>query len=658
MHYIVQTKNLRIPNYFTINRYPFLRFRLKISQTAHKLGLTFATYLKLKLNKIIYNFSSTIPQLSTSRIVNPSNQNTSRISHFQERSRRSFIHHKRNSTLPMHQANSYDDHQGSPFSAQIVHPGSFYTDRRSQLNEFSRHSSASNVSINYPMSQRIENPYYNSMKGFQNTNKTIEVDYGVDHHRMMTQSHLNKPISMKSSDSLPFSRNPNFYSSAVQAQLTTKNINKGDFRGQAIHPHEGSPVNLYFNIEGSKEISGIMPSSIGLGVTPGKILPNDLNLDFTKIGSSPPNNGLPTTYQTIKSDGSNFGNKKLSPPSNDNETINRKEKTNSKEKQERIIDKENLSPEDSLNKKNTSKLKMTPLNLKGALNEKTDLNDKMVQSFHKDSIHEKRNLKVEKALGTNIENILPFKRGSKGQTNMGISAWDNVILDQKKNLEKKSFLEVDKSLDKSIDRSEIQVSNKTQIETSINQPLKRRVKLTIDKNALKTKILRALQNSHTPTHNNNSHIINQSFAHEMIPANLSIDISKIDLDLDTTTKSKVSLNEDKTENQFTSRFRAENSDESPPKRREHMRENETQEKEFISMKNLTLGRKSEKESARLETIQKKPKHNLSLDTSLINLETENQNLKQLLEETIKDKEIYKEKAENLSAELQKMQVIF
>jgi len=564
----------------------------------------------------------------------------------------------------MHQAHSYDDHQASPFSAQIVHPGSFYTDRRSQLNEFSRHSSASNVSINYPMSQRIENGYYNSTgnsnRGLQNINKTIDVDYGVDQHRMMTQSHIHKPISMKSSESLPLQRNSNFFSGSIMhSQPISKNIDKSIFKSQTMLPQEGSPVNLYFNIEGSKEISGIMPSSsLGLGVTPGKILPNDLNLDFTKIGSPPANNGLPSTYQTIKSEGSNFGHKKFSPPSDNKENINFKEKINGKEKQERIKDKENLSPEDNQNKMSNSKLKMTPLNLKNALHEKTDLNQKVPQSVHKeyqDLINERKNSKLEKALGSNIENVLPVQKSSRSNINNGISAWDNIIFDQKKSLERKSFLEVDKSLDKSIDRSEIQCSNKTQIESSINQPLKRRVKLTIDKKALKNKILRALQNSHTPNHINNSHIVNQSFAHEMIPANLSIDISKIDLDLDTTTKSKVSLNEDKTENQFTSRFRADNSDESPPKSKDITR----QDKNLGSAKNLTLGRKIEKESSsRLGTIQKKPKLNLSLDTSLINLETENLNLKQLLEEAIKDKEKYKEKSESLNIDLQKIKVFF
>lgn len=653
---MIQAKNILTKNQFTLNKFPFLRFRQKITQTAHKIGLTFSTYLKLRFNRVIYNYTCTSPQLViTQKRPEPFTHDVSRYNQLQDKSRLSFIRHKRNTTLPVHQPNSFEERRAVPLTSQILQPVPFYTDRRSQMNELSRHSSASNVSLNSlnnPLSQRIDHPYSNSnnsLAGYSNThptNKTIEVDYGVENHASMARSNLIKHpfrTDSRSSDSLSGQRERNERVSNIlqQPQSTSKHSNvldKNNFKAHTTRLYEGSPVNLYFNVEGSKEIASVIPSNLINETTPGKLLPDNLNLDFTKI-TSPPANTSSTGNSQKKSDGLG-GSKKFSPSVLKDENTRGKKGSGSKEK-------EQISPEDSESKR-SAKLKMIPLNLRNALNEKADSNEKP----KKDSF-----IGVEHQQQQPLR-IVHKKKNSKSQNSHTkiSSALDNIIKSQQRKTDRKSFLE-EKSLEKSADRS--RYTTALQVDSST---LKKRVKVNIDKHMLKAKIMKALQSSHTPTGDTNSHTLNHSFNYDALPGNISVDISKLDIDLDVLNRSLLNVHDEKEEKQYTSRFVGETSADSAKQRREANKENmpvNLPDKGVSLIKNVNLGQKEGKKIMPLlerPQTQVQKKSHLSLDTTVINLENENNLLKQSIEGLAKEKKKYKERSETLDKDLKKTQV--
>ena len=649
-----------------------------MSQAAHKFGLTFQTYLKLKLNKAIYSMGSPSPQLIVSRMNNKSAQDTSRLAQIQEKAKRSFIHHKRTSTLPMHPG-SYDDKRAASFNAQLINAGSLYTDRRSQINELSRHSSASNVSLHHPMSQRIEQQGYHSTNSpnpnFNSINKTIEVDYGLDSYHT-TSLGFNNPamqqypnrLDPKFNESFPIQWNTNETDGGQgkplhrpQQQSISGKINPG-------YPQETS-INLYFNMDGSKEISGVLPQSQIEGPTTTKILPDNFNLDFTKITSPPAySNNVNSTTQTTKAEPFIMDSKKHSPPSNESNISTHKETGSKKDpkpikSREVIVDKENIHPNNIVHKKGLAKLMLMPLNLNKVINEKTRSSVESKSCITKEKEILGEHIKKERTALGSRDRMGPTRKSLKNIMDSDLSNNSHITTSTFLNNDKNQTSEISKSIEKSVDRTSSHqgIVKLQSLDSNGNNILKKRVKLTIDKKVLKAKLLRALQSSNTHPNNSNSNIVNQSFANEMIQANLSIDVSKIDLDLDTTSKSKVSHHEDKQDNQFTSRFRNEVSEDSTMLRRRDAclpkgNMDHSQDGQLVVQRTVTLGVSDQKGQNSEDVSLKKSRLGLSLDTSLINLENENIILKQHIEEMKKERDAYKEKFEAVSCDLDHMRV--
>jgi len=639
--YVIRTKCAKIPGYIPMNKLPFVSFRLKMTKSAHLVGYTFLAYLKIKLFKIAHEqFSLSSSKLQKVPILNIDSSRTNA-----DRSKRIFIHHKRNSTLSNYQ-NSFEDQYNQYFNPN---PSQLFTDRRGTNIDYSRNNSSggSSASIQYPLSHRMDSVNYSTVLN--------QSQHRSSHPNILT-SNMTVPerdSSLKRNNhsySIPNRRSDFTIYGSYQnpAEMSDLNIRRLTSPTASGIPRSGSGLQLYYNMDGSKDYSSVLNQQYEQSPYGTKLLPENLAIDVTKINSPQHNISALHNYSNRSED---F-----------NAVLNKLSSTKIHGTPENLYDefddKENISPNNTITEKKMKQVRpmVTKLNLKNVLRDRTNLPEHLEYN-DKEYFNSIQTVKPNKMPSSTRENSLTKPINIVGPNSTREGTPSEAQLNQTKSKYQKphdkSFTITEKSEKSLLDESS----------QSMNKNQKRKVKLTIDKNALKAKFIEALQNSQTPQNNqNSSNLINQSFAYENIPANLSIDVSKIDFNFDLVNKSRISQNDEK--DQHTSRFRNELSIASSNKKNRHYHEdlhkdnriveNKEENEEKTSRNNtldLTQTEAQEENKPRGTSERKKTKKvNLTLDTEAINLESEISSLKEQVNDLTRERDLLRENCSQWEAE--------